>query len=227
MRTPAVVVVVALAAIPLAARPAAAGVTLVRGSGAIASLSHTSADGCVHTVAEIAAVQGAGGEVASGVYVTGSQEDVCAGTGNGFAGYSPGGFTGVGLLFGRVHATVAAPSYSGGADVPARDRPTWLGAGPISRTTCGRRQRDHRAVERQPRSDHRRSVIADGVALDVDGALCPRLARRQRERPPTALRAPRRLGLALDHLADPPRQLVRDPRGRWRPARSCRRSRTG
>ncbi len=176
MRTPAVVVVVALAAIPLAARPAAAGVTLVRGSGAIASLSHTSADGCVHTVAEIAAVQGAGGEVASGVYVTGSQEDVCAGTGNGFAGYSPCGFTGVGLLFGRVHATVAAPSYSGGADVTFAIDLTWLGAGPISRSHDV--WDDGSAITVQWNASRAAitagSVMADGVALDVDGALLAR-----------------------------------------------------
>ena len=176
MRTPAVVVVVALAALPLAARPAAAGVTLVRGSGAIASLSHTSADGCVHTVAEIAALQGSGGDLASGVYVTGSQEDVCAGTGNGFAGFSPGGVTALGLLFGRVHATVVAPSYSGGADVTFAIDLTWLGAGPVSRSHDV--WDDGSAINVQWNASRGAitagAVIANGVALDVDGALLAR-----------------------------------------------------
>ena len=125
---------------------------------------------------EIAALQGSGGELASGVYVTGSQEDVCAGTGNGFAGFSPGGVTALGLLFGRVHATVVAPSYSGGADVTFAIDLTWLGAGPVSRSHDV--WDDGSAINVQWNASRGAitagAVIANGVALDVDGALLAR-----------------------------------------------------
>lgn len=177
MRTPAVVAVAAaLVAHPLAARPAGADVTLIRGGAALASFSHTSADGCVHTVGELAAVQLSGGELPSGVYVTGSQEDVCAGTGNGFAGYSPASFTVLGLLFGRVHATVAAPSYSGGDDFTFDVDLTWLGSGPISRSHDV--WDDGSAINVQWSASRAAvtvgTLVGNGLALAVDSATLAR-----------------------------------------------------
>lgn len=177
MRTPAVVAVVAALTLGAhAPRGAAADVTLIRGGAAIAHFSHTSADGCVHTVGELAAVQLTGGEQPSGLYVTGSTEDVCAGTGNGFAGFAPGGFTVVGLLFAHVHATVVAPSYSGGDDVTFAIDLTWLGRGPISRshdrwddgTAIGFAWSAGRAATTVG------AVVGDGVAMTIDDASLAR-----------------------------------------------------
>ncbi len=177
MRPPAVVAVAAaLLTLPLAARPAGADVTLIRGGAAIASFSHTSADGCVHTVGELAAVRLSGGDQPSGVYVTGSQEDVCAGTGNGFAGFSPASFTAVGLLFAHLHATVAAPSYSGGADVTFAVDLTWLGRGPISRSHDVWDDGSAINVQWSASRDAATTgaLVGNGVAMTIDGATLAR-----------------------------------------------------
>lgn len=90
--------------------------TVTIGGGALAEFSQTSADGCVITFGSIAAVQARrGDELADGLYVTGMQEDVCAGTGNGFAGFEPLSVAVHGLASAHVQGTVVAPSYSGGA----------------------------------------------------------------------------------------------------------------
>lgn len=90
--------------------------TVKIGGGALAEFSQTSADGCVITFGSIAAVQARrGDELADGLYVTGMQEDVCAGTGNGFAGFEPLSVAVHGLASAHVQGTVVAPSYSGGA----------------------------------------------------------------------------------------------------------------
>ena len=71
---------------------------------------------------------------------------------------------------------MAAPSYSGGADVTFAIDLTWLGAGPISRSHDV--WDDGSAITVQWNASRAAitagSVMADGVALDVDGALLAR-----------------------------------------------------
>jgi hypothetical protein len=110
-------------------------VAVVLGSVAIADFDQVSADGCTHTVGQIAVVQAThGGELANGLYVTGSQEDLCYGTfGNGFAGYATGAFYVLPLLSARYVGTVEAPSYSGGAAVTLELDLRWTGTGPVTK----------------------------------------------------------------------------------------------
>lgn len=108
--------------------------TVTIGGGALAEFSQTSADGCVITFGSIAAVQARrGDELADGLYVTGMQEDVCAGTGNGFAGFEPLSVAVHGLASAHVQGTVVAPSYSGGAPATFELDLHFTGYGAITR----------------------------------------------------------------------------------------------
>jgi hypothetical protein len=123
----------ALAAPTLAAADSAS-VTTVSGGGAIGEFSQTSADGCVITFGSIAAVEARhGGELADGLYVTGEQEDVCAGTGNGFAGFEPLSISVNNLTSAHVQGSIVVPSYSGGAAVTVEVDLTFTGTGATSR----------------------------------------------------------------------------------------------
>ena len=130
-----VVLALAVPAAAYAAPPAAPQVAIVLGSGAVAEFDQVSADGCTHTVGELAVVQATkGSELANGVYVTGMQEDLCGGSfGNGFAGYATGTFYVLPLLSARYVGSLVAPSYSGGADVTLELDLRWTGTGAISK----------------------------------------------------------------------------------------------
>lgn len=152
---------------------ALAETSFVRGEGALATFEHISDDGCVHTVGELALVEATrGGELADGLYITGSQEDVCTGAGNGFASFTEGNFPVLGLFYARFAGTVVAPSYSSGADITFDIDLTWLGTGAISR------ERDHFRDEssvsfsfsasREART--RGFVRADGVTMPITSA---------------------------------------------------------
>lgn len=117
-----------------AAAPARASAHVVVGSAAVADFEQTSADGCTHTTGQLAVLAASpGSDNASGVYVTGVQEDLCGGSfGSGFAAYVPGGMVAP-LLAAREHATIVAASYSGGAPVTLEVDLTWLGTGAVTR----------------------------------------------------------------------------------------------
>lgn len=124
-------IVLALALVPTTAS-AAPTVALVSGGAAVASFEQVSDDGCVTTVGEIAVVNARfGGELADGIYVTGSQEDTCAGTGNGFAGFAEGSFTVLGLSYARYRGELVVDSYSGGPSVTLDIDLRWFGRGVV------------------------------------------------------------------------------------------------
>jgi hypothetical protein len=112
----------------------AATVTLIRGGAALATFTQTSSDGCIVINGELAVVEARrGGELASGLYVTATREDVCTpDNGNGYAGFAEGRFDVAGLLFGRFAGTVVVESYSGGPPLTFELDLWWLGSGPIS-----------------------------------------------------------------------------------------------
>jgi len=131
MNKAVVLSIVLASSLPLTA---SADSNVIRSNGALATFEHVSSDGCVHTVGELALLDSAeGAENASGVYITGSQEDVCAGTGNGFATFSPGDVRVVGLLFAQYRGRLTAESYSGGEDIFFGVDLKWLGRGAITR----------------------------------------------------------------------------------------------
>lgn len=132
MRTPMLVLALALLPATAAATPNA---TVVVGSVALASFEQVSDDGCVTTFGEIAVLETrhGNGELADGLYVTGMQEDTCAGTGNGFAGYAEGDLTIVGLIYARFTGEIVVESYSGGAPVTVELDLRWWGHGAVHR----------------------------------------------------------------------------------------------
>jgi len=130
MKIMTLICVLSVATLPAVA---SADVSIVRGDAAMAAFEHVSDDGCVHTVGEIVLAQATrGGELADGLYITGSQEDVCLGTGNGFASFTEGQFPMWGLIYSHFKGTVIAPSYSSGEDITFDIDLTWLGKGAIS-----------------------------------------------------------------------------------------------
>ncbi len=149
---------------------ASAQSSTVRGDGALANIDHLSKDGCIHTVAELVLLKSsAGAELASGIYVTGSQEDVCLGTGNGFATFLDARPQIVGLRYARYQGTVVAESYSGGAPLTFEIDLTWYGKG---RITSDRNVWDDEGVvsftyNAEREASIRGSVRADGVVMPV------------------------------------------------------------
>ena len=113
---------------------AAPAVAVVSGGGAIAEFEALSSDGCTRTVGELVVVHATrGGDLASGVYVVGSQDDLCnGGFGNGFAGVAPASFAVSGLGGAHVSGSFVVPSYSGGADVAIALDLAWTGTGAVS-----------------------------------------------------------------------------------------------
>jgi hypothetical protein len=127
-------VFLALALIPTTASAAPPTVSLVSGGAAVASFEQVSDDGCVTTFGDVAVVNARfGGELADGIYVTGMQEDTCAGTGNGFAGFAEGSFTVLGLSYARYHGELVVDSYSGGPSVTLDLDLRWYGHGAVHR----------------------------------------------------------------------------------------------
>ena len=152
---------------------ALAETSFVHGAGALATFEHISDDGCVHTVGEIVLVQATrGGDLADGLYITGSQEDVCTGAGNGFASFTEGNFLVFPLVVARATRTVVAPSYSSGADITFEINLTWFGRGAISPTL------DHFRDEGGASVSYNASrgaatigfVKADGVVMPITSA---------------------------------------------------------
>ncbi|MBA3460815.1 MAG: hypothetical protein H0T46_12680 [Deltaproteobacteria bacterium] len=126
--------ILALAFVPTTASADPPSVSLVSGGAAIASFEQVSDDGCVTTFGDVAVVNARfGGELADGVYVTGMQEDTCAGTGNGFAGFAPGSFTVIGLSYARYQGELVVDSYSGGPSVTLDLDLRWFGQGVVHR----------------------------------------------------------------------------------------------
>jgi hypothetical protein len=165
-----------VAALPAEAQ---AAVTLIRGGGALASFEQVSDDGCVHTVGEIAVVEASpGGEIQSGIYITGSQENTCTGAGNGFAGFSPGAFSILGLVYGHFSGTVLAPSYSGGDDFTFEVDLWWFGTGKVTRTKNV--WNDGTAINFQFSASRAANtygeIVANGVDMDVTSATLVREA---------------------------------------------------
>lgn len=111
--------------------------TLAIRSAAVAEFSQTSADGCVITSGEIVAMQvlySDGDELNDdGVIVVGMQEDLCAGTGNGFAGFEPLPVTVRRLASAHVQGTMVVPSYSSGDPVTIELDLHFTGYGAITR----------------------------------------------------------------------------------------------
>jgi len=132
MRTPMLVLALAFVPSTVAASP---NVSIVTGGAALASFEQVSDDGCVTTLGEIAVVKTrhGNGELADGLYVVGSTEDTCAGTGNGFAGYADGVFQVIGLSYARFTGDIVVPSYSGGEAVTVELDLRWWGYGAIHR----------------------------------------------------------------------------------------------
>ncbi len=147
--------------------------SVVRGDGALANIDHLSKDGCIHTVAELVLLRSsAGSELASGIYVTGSQEDVCLGTGNGFATFVDARPQVVGLRFARYQGTVVAESYSGGAPLTFEIDLTWYGKG---RTTSDRNVWNDEGLvsftySAEREASIRGSIRADGTVMSVASA---------------------------------------------------------
>ncbi len=136
---------------------------------ALASFEHVSKDKCVHTVGELALVRAdPGAENASGVYITGSQENVCLGTGNGFASFTEATFPMLGLYYSRFTGTVLAPSYSSGEDITFEINLTWRGQGPITRTSDGD---DTTVTSNATRGARTRGYVrANGVTMKIVSA---------------------------------------------------------
>lgn len=170
MKIMTLICVLSVAILPAAA---SADVSFVRGDAAIASFEHVSDDGCVHTVGELVLAQATrGGELADGLYITGSQEDVCLGTGNGFASFTEGQFPMLGLFYSRFTGTVIAPSYSSGDDITFDIDLTWLGRGAISHERSGWHDEAGASftfsASREART--RGHVRANGVTMEVTSA---------------------------------------------------------
>ena len=156
--------------------PTAAGADTVGGNAAIATFEHVSVDGCVITVGEIALVQVQHGEseLASGFYAVGSQEDICLGTGNGFAGYTTDGDGDIdGLGSAHFAGTLVAESYSGGAAVTLELDLAWSGQGAV--TSEGGVFHDEGGISftfgRRRAASTSGDFTVDGAAVTVTSAL--------------------------------------------------------
>lgn len=152
---------------------ASAETTIIQGDVALASFEHVSTDGCVHTVGEIALVDGSDGAPnPNGVYVTGSREDVCAGTGMGFAALVEGQVQMLGLLYAHYEGSFIAPSYSGGDDVAFDVDLTWIGKGRVTHERNVVEDDTGSTTTRTSRRDAkvRGTLRADGVRMTVASA---------------------------------------------------------
>lgn len=159
---------------------ASADASVIRGDAAMATFEHVSSDGCVHTVGELVLVDNPeGAEVAQGVYVTGSQEDVCVGSGNGFATFIPGDVQVQGLLYARYRGTFVAESYSSGEDVSFDLNLTWAGRGAITRERNVWDDAGVMSFTFTARRDARTYgyVRADGESMQITSATLVREAR--------------------------------------------------
>src|SRR5690349_9977651 len=110
--------------------------TLVAGAAAMGTYSQTSSDGCIVIAGEIVVVEAKrGGELANGLYVTGTRQDLCKpDNGNGYAGFAEGKFTVVPLALGHYAGTAVIASYSGGPPLTFELDLWWLGKGKATRS---------------------------------------------------------------------------------------------
>ncbi len=148
---------------------AQAAVALVRGGAALATFERISADGCQIVSGELAVLEArTASENANGLYVVGVQEDICLGTGSGFAGYATGQFDVVGLLYARFRGSLVAESYSGGPPVTIELDLHWFGSGEVTRERSFFRDESQIAFT----FSARRNAVTVGQ-FDVDGEAMP------------------------------------------------------